>query len=122
MQPVPRTIESNEILQGDDEVVIAHGERRYRLRATRDGRLAMPGGNPVVRWLRFWSACACVLFAGYLASVPMLAGFCEAFLPAASPILEVVFIPAIFAYENVDVYERYCDWVLEWMNDSGILD
>lgn len=37
----PRTIRSEELLQGQVEVLIAHGNDTYRLRLTRSGKLIL---------------------------------------------------------------------------------
>lgn len=121
MPPELRVIESSQILQGSDEVVIAHGEHRYKLSATRDGRLSMPGASPTLRRLLFVFVSITLLGTGYLAGLPFIAGFCQVYWPASEPILQVVFLPAIFIYENFDPYEIYCDWVLEWMEEIGFL-
>ena len=122
MQPAPRTIESNEIFQGSDEVVIAHGERRYRLRATRNGRLAMPGASPAVRRLGYLSVIVPVLFAGYLAGLPFAFVFTQAVLPASYPVYEVASLPAIFIYERCEPYATYCESTVERMENAGFLD
>lgn len=40
-RPVPRIINSADILGGDREVVIQHGTEQYRLRLTRAGKLIL---------------------------------------------------------------------------------
>lgn len=37
----PRTVRSDELLQGQIEVLIAHGNDTYRLRLTRSGKLIL---------------------------------------------------------------------------------
>ncbi|HVX61173.1 MAG TPA: hemin uptake protein HemP [Pirellulales bacterium] len=37
----PRTLRSDELLQGQVEVLIAHGNETYRLRLTRSGKLIL---------------------------------------------------------------------------------
>lgn len=37
----PHTVNSTDILQGGREVFIQHGEKRYRLRVTRSGKLIL---------------------------------------------------------------------------------
>lgn len=39
--PQPRKIQSEELLQGRVELLIAHGEETYRLRLTRNGKLIL---------------------------------------------------------------------------------
>ena len=38
---VPRTVHSDELLQGARELLIRHGEETYRLRLTRNGKLIL---------------------------------------------------------------------------------
>jgi hemin uptake protein HemP len=40
-KPAQRVITSKEILAGDAEVIILHGEEAYRLRVTRNGKLIL---------------------------------------------------------------------------------
>ena len=39
--PSPRTVASQDLLQGQVEVLIAHGGETYRLRLTRSGKLIL---------------------------------------------------------------------------------
>jgi hemin uptake protein HemP len=40
-QPSPRAVDSRDLMQGEREIVIQHGEEAYRLSVTRAGKLIL---------------------------------------------------------------------------------
>ncbi|MFO1093534.1 MAG: hemin uptake protein HemP [Planctomycetaceae bacterium] len=111
-RPEPRVVESGQILREDQEIVIQHGYHKYRLRATRNGRLRMSGNRFAVE-VR-WIALAFGLILGYLAGLPVVAAI-STFAPSSEPILQVLYAPAILVYETCSPYEWYCDWLLDFI-------
>lgn len=114
-RPERRIVASSQILQDDDEIVIQHGYHKYRLRATRSGRLTMSGNRLAIQ-VR-WIAVGIILLVGYLASLPVVAAIADKYAPTKiEPLLQVAYFPGIVIYETCPWYEAYVEWAIDLLD------